>query len=366
MLVCYLNEVICVSFLFFCINFAGQLNLILGGYVNKLIKVMGDVKRKYSVSVIIPVNNTEPYLKRCVESVRNQILNDIEIILVENNSQDDSPAICDAYAEIDSRVKVLHISDVGLSRARNAGIKVASAPYIGFVDSDDYISEAMFHDLLNAIETNHAEIAYCNFCYEYEDGRIDHPYINSEKIFVRQAKEVVEDIICEKVSSSSCTKLFKKEVFESLLFPEGVFFEDHAVVYKWMSICRKVVWIDCTYYYYYQRAGSICHTINLDKHYHFFLAEYDRLGFVKENNLFVDARRSEVINLIVQTCFSHFSDFMKDAKLVRDRKAIKDMRCKMKGWLSLRPNEVEKWVYRRVRKIVYYWIFYYWRHYYKK
>lgn len=102
------------------------------------------MESQYSVSVIIPVHNTAPYLRRCIESVRNQTLKDIEIILVDNLSTDDSPSICDEYANIDSRVKVLHLDEAGLSIARNAGIEIATAPYIGFIDSDDYIEPTMY------------------------------------------------------------------------------------------------------------------------------------------------------------------------------------------------------------------------------
>ena len=87
------------------------------------------------VSVIIPVHNTADYLRKCVESVRDQSLKDIEIILVDNLSTDDSPAMCDAYAKLDSRIKVLHLPVADLSTARNAGIKEATSEYIGFIDS---------------------------------------------------------------------------------------------------------------------------------------------------------------------------------------------------------------------------------------
>ena len=85
-------------------------------------------------SIIVPIYNVEKYLERCVESVRNQTLKNIEIILVENKSQDNSPVLCDEYARRDPRIKVLHLSIAGLSIARNAGLKIASAPYVGFID----------------------------------------------------------------------------------------------------------------------------------------------------------------------------------------------------------------------------------------
>ena len=89
------------------------------------------------VSVIVPVHNTVEYLPRCIDSIRNQSLKDIEIILVENQSNDGSAALCDEYMSFDSRVKVLHLPVANASIARNAGLDIASAPYVGFVDSDD-------------------------------------------------------------------------------------------------------------------------------------------------------------------------------------------------------------------------------------
>ena len=292
-----------------------------------MVRNMNDMNSLYSVSVIIPVHNTAPYLERCVESVRNQTLKNIEIILVENKSQDNSPVLCDEYARRDPRIKVLHLSIAGLSIARNAGLKIASAPYVGFIDSDDYISETMFQDLLDAISSSQAEMAYCNFCYEYEDGKIETVYTDSGHTCIRQPKEVIEDIICEKVSSSSCTKLFKKELFASLLFPD---------------------------------------TLDMNKHYHFFMAEYPRLDFVKEKRLFSEKERGAIIKMIAQTCFYHFSDFMQEAKFLRDRKQIKDMRVRMRKWLSLPSDEIDKKMYKRIRKITYFWPIYYWKHYARK
>ena len=96
------------------------------------------------VSIIVPVHNTADYLHKCIESLRSQTLQQVEIILVDNLSVDGSSEICDEYAKTDKRIKVLHLSIAGLSIARNAGMRIASAPYIGFVDSDDYVEPAMF------------------------------------------------------------------------------------------------------------------------------------------------------------------------------------------------------------------------------
>lgn len=320
------------------------------------------MKSEYKASIVIPVHNTAPYLKRCVESVRNQTLKEIEIILVENLSNDESPLICDEFARIDSRVKVLRLDEAGLSIARNAGIELASAAYIGFVDSDDYIESEMFENLYNAIEEYQADLAYCNFFYEYEDGSVSHFYPNTGEVRLRSSKEVQRDIILEKVSSASWTKLFRKEFLEAYRFPKGMFFEDHATLYRWLESCDKIVWIDRAYYHYIQRGNSICHTLDPLKLYHFFLAEYPRLEYVKEHGLFDGKELYDVVNIIVKNCYRFFNDFMKHANHRSYPSLSKDMRRLLKRWLVLSKTELEPKYYKRLRKIAYFWPIYYWTH----
>lgn len=315
------------------------------------------------VSIIIPVYNTAPYLKRCIESVRNQTLKEIEIILVNNLSTDDSPFICDEYAKIDSRIRVLHLDQAGLSIARNAGINIASAPYIGFIDSDDYIESAMYEDMLTAMIENEVELVYCNFCFEYEDGRVEQMYSDTHKVYTRSCQAVQRDIILEKVSSSSCTKLFSRKLFDSNRFPVGMFFEDHATIYRWIGVCNKIAWVDFSYYHYMQRSDSICHTFSPIKHYHYFLAEYSRLDFVKEQLLFSGEELYDILNLIVRNCFNHFNAFMQHPDCHLYSEFSKDMRRLLRKWLVLSKVELNSKYYKRLRKIAYFWPIYNLTHY---
>ena len=174
------------------------------------------------VSVIVPVHNTAPWLDRCVESVRAQTLRDIEIILVENRSTDASPELCDAYPAADARIRVLHLAEAGLSRARNAGLAVATAPYVGFVDSDDYIEPDMFRRLYDAAVESGAQIAYGDLIYE-EEGT-PQPAEPAGPVTVRTPDEVLCDLLLERISASACTKLFDRTLFEGLQFPLDVWF----------------------------------------------------------------------------------------------------------------------------------------------
>ena len=120
------------------------------------------------VSVIVPVYKVEKTLERCVESVRNQTLKDIEILLVDDGSPDDCPRMCDSFAAADARIKVIHRENGGLGRARNSGLDLASGEYVGFVDSDDYIAPEMYEQLYRTATAHSADCVFCGICYVSE------------------------------------------------------------------------------------------------------------------------------------------------------------------------------------------------------
>lgn len=319
------------------------------------------------VSVIIPVHNTASYLHKCVESVRSQSLKDIEIILVDNLSTDDSSAMCDAYAKLDSRIKVLHLSVADLSTARNAGIKKATSQYVGFIDSDDHISSTMYEEMFEALVRNHADMAYCNFCYEYPDSHIESPYPNSGEIFLRSQREVLKEMMQDKMSCSACTKLFKKELFESFSFPEGVLYEDRAAMHQCVLLCQRIVWVDKSFYFYVERQGSICHTVEPLNLYHHFLSEFTRLQFIKEQTLFEGKELYIELTRILNICFVLFKDILSMTKVIYFREPIEDMRKKLNTLLYLSKEEIEPRCYKRLRKIAYSWeLYYFFNFYFKK
>ena len=127
----------------------------------------------YFVSIIIPVYNVEKYLDRCIQSVLNQSYEDLEVILVNDGSTDKSSEMCDAYSEVDSRIKVFHKNNGGLSDARNAGLEVATGEYIIFLDSDDYVENTMVEDAVEVMEKNNSDVViwgyYADFVDEYEN-----------------------------------------------------------------------------------------------------------------------------------------------------------------------------------------------------
>ena len=281
------------------------------------------------VSVVVPVHDTAPWLERCVESIRRQTLRDIEIVLVENLSTDDSPAMCDAYAALDDRIRVLHLSQAGLSRARNAGLAVTTAPYVGFIDSDDYIEPDMFRLLYDAAVGSDAQIACCDLAYE-EEGAPPPPVTPAAPVTVHSPEEMLCGLMLERISASACTKLFDRTLFDEVKFPLDVWFEDHRVVHEWVARCRRIACVEKVCYHYIQRDGSICHSFGPMKHYHFFLANAERFEFVLRQRL-CDGRpeRTAVCDKLVRNCLWNFREALRCRRPAGFASAVEDMRGRL-------------------------------------
>ncbi len=217
------------------------------------------------VSVIIPVYNTAPYLNRCVESVLRQSYTALEVLLIDDGSTDTSGLICDQWAEIDSRIKVVHKENGGLSDARNNGLAIATGEYIAFINSDDYINTDMIIKLYNAITMHHADISICNFHYVDESGT---PILEWNQ-YLPIKDEVISgnEAITKMLTIKKCwcydlawNKLYRKELFSDIEFPIGKICEDGFISHMLFGKCEAVACISDVCYYYTQRAGSIMHS----------------------------------------------------------------------------------------------------------
>lgn len=233
------------------------------------------------ISVIVPVYNIEKYIKKCIESIINQTYNNLEIILVDDGSTDKSGKICDEYALIDKRISVIHKENGGLSDARNCGIDVAKGKYIAFVDSDDFIDLKMYEILYNNLVKNNADISICK------------PYLFEKYNEVVEAKEAEVVTVWEKkdfytkmyddylMTVVAWNKLYKREIFENIRYPQGKKIEDAAIIHYVLEKCEKIVLTNLELYFYYQRDDSIMHKYNfglLDE----LDALYDRILFFEK------------------------------------------------------------------------------------
>lgn len=209
------------------------------------------------ISVIVPVYKVEAYLDRCVQSIVDQTYRNLEIILVDDGSPDNCGAMCDAWAQKDGRIKVIHKENGGLSDARNAGMAVVSGEYIGFIDSDDYIAPEMFRLLYDRLCTDGSDIATCGVETVFEDGTPSRPLTPSGCIILNR-EEALEAILRESwLKQPVWYKLYRTDLIRNLPFPVGKYHED--VYWTWQAVARaeKVSVFDVPCYFYVQRSGSI-------------------------------------------------------------------------------------------------------------
>lgn len=233
------------------------------------------------ISVVVPVYNVEKYLQKCIDSIINQTYKKIEIILVNDGSTDNSLSICNEYKKTDSRIQVIDKKNGGLSSARNVGIKFSKGKYICFVDADDYLEHNFVEKLYNKIINNKCDISICNFVYDFENGKSKIRYNNSLENYLMNSSEAILQLNNYKYfDMSACSKMFKKELFSDIRFPEGKFCEDYYVMYLLFDKADKIVYFCDPLYHYFQRVGSITKDKKLK--YDFIHAAYEQMTFVEK------------------------------------------------------------------------------------
>ena len=224
------------------------------------------------VSIIVPIYNVEKYLDRCMNSLVNQTLKDIEIIMVDDGSPDNCPKMCDEWAKKDNRIKVVHKKNGGLGYARNSGLDVATGEYVAFVDSDDFVKTDMYETLYNKIEEYGADTIFCCFFTYYNDHNIqDHKNVNCDVVFEGRA---VMDFALDFVGSSPSEKRdwkYEKSVWHSLysndiiqqnnirfVSEREILSEDIVFQELYLPYSKKVVYIpNSLYYYFLGNEGSL-------------------------------------------------------------------------------------------------------------
>lgn len=219
------------------------------------------------VSIIVAAYNVGKYIERCLNSLRNQTLKDIEVLVINDGSTDNTKNICHSFEEIDQRFKVFSQENGGLSEARNKGIKIATADFIAFVDGDDYVDETMYEKLYKKITSEKADLAISGFLKIWEDQtfrtlKSKRCYFNSsllnEDISINFLKKHDEPFVV------AWNKLYKLEIIKNqkILFVNKAFFEDVGFMVRYLNFTKKICFIKETLYYYSQRDGSITKSFN--------------------------------------------------------------------------------------------------------
>lgn len=214
-----------------------------------------------TISVIVPVYKVEHYLERCLDSIIGQSWADWELILVDDCSPDQSPAICDRYAARDERIRVVHLPrNLGLSGARNAGLALASGEYISFIDSDDWIDPRFFQSLWEQLMASDSDIAASAVISV--DSEVHSERILAGQPIIYSQSQALENILTSngQIRQVACNKLYRRELFErqpAIGYPEGKVHEDVLTTYKLISRAKQVVYVPTVAYYYFQTQTSI-------------------------------------------------------------------------------------------------------------
>lgn len=211
-----------------------------------------------TISIIIPVYNTEKYLRKCIESFLKQSYSDIEILLVDDGSTDSSGSICDEYSNQDKRIRVIHKDNGGPADARNVGIENSSGDLITFFDSDDYADKDYIKYLYDIKIKYNVQISSCAYNVSDENGKVLFTINgNKEEECISKSDYLKRMLIEEGITVSPCFKLFDKELLNDIRFPKGYLFEDNGTTYKIIDKCEtKISYGNKALCYYVMRFNS--------------------------------------------------------------------------------------------------------------
>ena len=213
------------------------------------------------ITVIIPVYNVEAYIRQCLDSVLSQTYKNLEIVLVDDGSTDESGRICDKYGEKDARIMVIHKRNGGLSDARNAALESCNGDYITFVDSDDYVSPCFIEVLLKGVSAEKCQIAALTGGVDFWDEKPERPHLaksEDDALYkTYSSKKALEIMLYQRIATGAPFKIYKKDVFNEIRFPVGYYYEDVATTYKTFEKAENITIIDCPVYAYRKRYDSI-------------------------------------------------------------------------------------------------------------
>ena len=295
------------------------------------------------ISVIVPVYRVEEYLERCVKSILSQTYENLEVILVDDGSPDQCPAICDACAEKDARVKVIHQENKGLSGARNAGIDAASGEYLAFVDSDDYVSPHFIEELYQLLQDTGCAIGQCRFSYVKGDGLVE----EGDSAFCIYRGESLMEQLYGPEEKATCfvvawNKLYRAELFKEtgIRYPEGRIHEDEATTYRLFHEAKKLAFLDRALYGYYTENGGSITSVFSAKRLQWLTAHEERIAFFKKNGYekLLPAAYRKLCDACI-TFYFRCTEQVKDAEELKKelRKRLETYRANGAAWMAALP-----------------------------
>lgn len=261
------------------------------------------------ISVIVPVYRVEEYLPQCIESLLAQTYRNLEIILVEDGSPDGSGAICDSYAAKDSRVRVIHKKNGGVSSARNAGLAAVTGELIAFVDGDDFVTPDIYERMYGCMEADaQLDVVYCACTrYPFQKQLLHMDFFPTGTVLT--GREMAEKILIDQVTSHMWLGLYKRFCWEGIVFPEGRTYEDVAMTYRAFRSVRHVCFLKEPLYYYRVNDTSITQTVRPQKVYDIFAAYRDRYyGSREEFPALSDGICAQTAHYAISLLFHYYAD----------------------------------------------------------
>lgn len=234
-----------------------------------------------AISIIVPVYNSSQYISKCIESILAQTFQNFELILVNDGSTDQSGQICDQYARVDGRIKVVHKKNGGVSSARNTGINIAKGEFISFVDGDDWIYSDMYYRLYELCKETDSDISICG---NYREVNGDVIHFEREKLVIEMDNtEAMRQLFTGKYFRFAVwAKLYKKSCLENIQYPEDRRLDDLPTTYKIFSNAEKVVYTSYAGYVYLLRENSILTSSYNEKKLDVFVGWDEIISFMNE------------------------------------------------------------------------------------
>ncbi|MCR2822025.1 glycosyltransferase family 2 protein [Lederbergia panacisoli] len=239
------------------------------------------------ISIIVPVYNVQSYLPRCINSILDQTFSDFELLLINDGSTDNSGNICDEYSKKDSRIIVIHKENGGVSSARNVGIDAAKGEYLAFIDSDDFIHQKMYEILYQIASNYSSDVVVCDFLKVQNENVSLHNAGYNIKHFTNI--QALNELYTNNYKNAQkwvflWNKLYKRNLFNDVKFPDGKIYEDELVAHKILYSCQILTYIDMPFYYYLQRSGSYIGSKFSRKKFDRIYALIDRVNYFKMIN----------------------------------------------------------------------------------
>ncbi len=279
------------------------------------------------ISIIVPIYNVEQYIRKCIESLMGQTYKNIEIILVDDGSKDNSYEICKEYAEKDGRIKLIHKENGGLSDARNVGIENATGEYITLLDSDDWFSYNFCEIMLKEIKEQSADIVMCEMEPVYTDDysfNIPNDY-TKQNYSNLEALEKFEDTLHVVAQA----KLYKREMFNELRYKVGKIHEDEFMFHRMLFQAKKICCLNLKLYAYRQRENSITTSKFNVKRLHGVEALEDRIEFYEEKELTNLKNKTEAIYMFLM---KKYIKVLNESDIEEKEKYIKELEVKLKDY----------------------------------